>query len=79
MARQLVGTLEGPFEPERYRDEYRGRVLELVQRKARGEKVARARKPPKRAAPSLAEALRKSIAAASGKPAARERRRRAHG
>jgi DNA end-binding protein Ku len=30
MAKLLVDTLSGPFEPDRYRDEYRERVLELI-------------------------------------------------
>ncbi|MEP7104498.1 MAG: Ku protein [Chloroflexota bacterium] len=31
MARLLVRTLSGPFEPERYRDEYRERVLAMIE------------------------------------------------
>ena len=65
MARQLVSMLEGPFDPEEYRDEYRDRVLELIKRKARGAKIQPIRVKPKRAPTSLADALAKSIAAAS--------------
>jgi DNA end-binding protein Ku len=39
MARQLVNTLAGPFDPEKYRDEYREEVLALIDRKAAGEEV----------------------------------------
>jgi DNA end-binding protein Ku len=39
MARQLIGMLEAEFKPDEYRDEYRERVLELVERKARGGSV----------------------------------------
>ena len=39
MAEQLVEMLRGPFEPERYRDEYRDRVLELVEAKREGRVV----------------------------------------
>ena len=39
MARQLVTSLSAPFEPARHRDEYRERVLDLIERKAAGEEI----------------------------------------
>jgi DNA end-binding protein Ku len=36
MAQQLIESLSNAFEPERFRDEYRERVLELIERKASG-------------------------------------------
>ena len=39
MARQLVDTLAGEFDPEKYRDEYREEVLALIERKAAGEEI----------------------------------------
>jgi len=39
MAEQLVESLSGPFEPEKYRDEYREQVLELINKKAAGEEL----------------------------------------
>ena len=36
MAQQLIESLSNAFEPERFRDEYRDRVLELIERKAAG-------------------------------------------
>lgn len=36
MARQLMAMLESPFEPQGYQDEYRERVLELIEAKKRG-------------------------------------------
>jgi DNA end-binding protein Ku len=39
MAKQLIESLSTEFEPERFRDEYRDRVLELIERKADGEEV----------------------------------------
>ena len=38
MAKQLMGMLEADFDPNAYSDEYRDRVLELVESKARGKK-----------------------------------------
>ncbi|MDO8209221.1 Ku protein [Conexibacter sp. CPCC 206217] len=39
MARQLIDSLSAPFEPLRFRDDYRERVLELIERKASGEEI----------------------------------------
>src|SRR5918995_1766175 len=40
MAQQLIDSLSSDFEPEKYRDEYREKVLELIERKAAGEEIA---------------------------------------
>src|SRR5205807_2667025 len=39
MAKQLVGSLAGDFEPDRYRDTYRQEILDLIERKAQGEEI----------------------------------------
>ncbi len=39
MARQLVETLTADFEPEKYHDEYREQVRELIEKKAAGEEI----------------------------------------
>jgi DNA end-binding protein Ku len=47
MAARLVEGLSAKFEPGKYRDTYRDRVLELVERKAKGEKIdVEAARPP---------------------------------
>jgi len=40
IAKQLVDSLAGPFEPDKYRDTYRDEVLDLIERKAQGEEIA---------------------------------------
>ncbi len=62
MAGQLVETLEGEFNPEAYRDEYRERVMDLIRTKARGGRV-RLKKPREKKAQvvPLADMLKKSI------------------
>ncbi|MDQ3850670.1 MAG: Ku protein, partial [Actinomycetota bacterium] len=40
IAKQLVESLAGPFQPDKYRDTYREEVLDLVERKAQGEQIA---------------------------------------
>jgi DNA end-binding protein Ku len=65
MAEQLIASLSEDFEPERYRDEYRDRVLDLIERKAEGEEIAI--QPPAEAptkVPDLMAALEQSITAA---------------
>ena len=37
MAEQLIASLSAPFEPDKFEDTYRNRVLELIERKAAGE------------------------------------------
>ena len=39
IARQLIESLTDDFDPDKYRDEYRDRVLELIERKAEGQEV----------------------------------------
>jgi len=39
MARQLIEALSGEFEPEKYRDEYREQLMDLIERKAAGEEI----------------------------------------
>jgi DNA end-binding protein Ku len=62
MAEQLVKALEGDFDPQAYRDEYRNHLMELLERKGRGEKVI-LHKPKERKAAvlSLADLLKKSL------------------
>lgn len=40
MAMQLIDTLSAGFDPERYHDEYRESVMELIESKAEGQEVA---------------------------------------
>jgi DNA end-binding protein Ku len=39
MARQLIEALSGDFEPEKYHDQYREQLLELIEKKAAGEEI----------------------------------------
>jgi DNA end-binding protein Ku len=68
MAEQLIASLTSDFDPEKYRDEYRDRVLDLIERKAEGEDIAVAAAPAEEAkpVPDLMAALEASIKAAKG-------------
>jgi DNA end-binding protein Ku len=64
MARQLIDTLSSDFDPTKYRDEYRERVLALIEKKAAGEEIAVQPQAEETAeAPDLMAALEASLAA----------------
>jgi DNA end-binding protein Ku len=64
MAQQLIDSLSSDFEPSKYRDEYRDKVLDLIERKASGEDIAVQPEAPAPAkVPDLMAALEASLAA----------------
>jgi len=73
MAKQLMQMLEADFEPEQYRDQYRDRVLELIDLKQRGRKPKLEIVQPKPRTDDLRAALAASLRAGT-KP---RRKRRA--
>jgi DNA end-binding protein Ku len=67
IAKQLVESLAGKFEPESYRDTYREEVISLVERKAAGEEIAVQPQAEETApVPDLMAALKASLDAARG-------------
>jgi DNA end-binding protein Ku len=71
MAQQLIDSLSSDFEPQKYRDEYREKVLELIERKAAGEEIAvQPEAPEPKKVPDLMAALEASLAAVKGDGAA---------
>jgi len=83
MASLLVATLSGAFQPERYRDEYRERVLALIQGRAASARPAEPG-PTSPAVADLMAALRASVEQArasrkktQARPAARRKRKSA--
>jgi DNA end-binding protein Ku len=69
MAKQLIESLSGDFDPSEYRDQYRERVLDLIERKAAGETIT-IEEPvaEKKEVPDLMAALEASIAASKSPP-----------
>ena len=64
MAQQLIESLALDFAPERYHDEYREKVLELIEAKAEGAEIAVQPEAPKaERVPDLMAALEASLAA----------------
>ena len=62
MAQQLIGSLQADFEPEKYHDEYRTALEDMIHKKAEGiEVVAPAEAPKPGRAINLMEALKASL------------------
>jgi DNA end-binding protein Ku len=75
MAKQLIESLSGDFDPSGYRDEYREAVLDLIERKAAGETITiEAPEPERQEVPDLMAALEASIASSKSPPKKRAAR-----
>jgi DNA end-binding protein Ku len=83
MAALLINTLSGPFEPERYPDQYRQRLEALIEGRAASARLATPQVSTGRGLDDLMSALRASVEQARqaskhrGKPAARRKRKSA--
>jgi len=82
MAALLINTLSGPFEPERYPDQYRQRLAALIEGRAASARPAGIEVPEGTGVQDLMSALRASVEQARlasksrGKPPAAKRKRR---
>lgn len=61
MAKQLVELLEGEFDPADFKDQYRERVMDFIESKAKGKKPKLRAVRTKRATAAISSALSKSI------------------
>jgi DNA end-binding protein Ku len=83
MAALLINTLSGPFEPERYPDDYRQRLKTLIEGRAASARPAAAQLPTGSGVDDLMSALRASVEQARlasksrAKPAVRRKRKSA--
>jgi DNA end-binding protein Ku len=79
IAQQLIDSLTTKFKPEKYHDEFREKIMEIVERKAAGEEVVTRPEEEERPrkAPNLIAALEASLARA--RPAATKTKRRKAG
>jgi DNA end-binding protein Ku len=64
MARQLIDSLSTEWQPEKYKDTYRERVLELIEQKAQGKEIAVQPAEEPQEVPDLMAALEASVQAA---------------
>ena len=61
MARRLMDMLAADFDPAEYRDDYRARVMEMIEKKASGGRVKKRKAPERRPTDDLAAALEASL------------------
>jgi len=79
MATQLIDSLTTDFKPEKYKDEFREQVMEIIERKAAGEEIATVPTTEKAGTGrtrNLMAALEESLARSRPSPHARTTRRR---
>lgn len=80
MARQLIDSLEEKWDPRKFEDTYRDRVLALIHKKARGEEIATREAPePEGEVVDLMEALKASLGGKRKAPRGGRSSRRARG
>lgn len=63
LALQLVENLTEPFEPEKYTDDYRKALRDIIHKKIEGQEIAYAQRPDRAPVVDLMEALRASLEA----------------
>ena len=61
LALKLIETLEGKFEPEKYKDEYQDRIKDAIEDKLAGNKVKKVKGKPRKSVNDLMEALEASL------------------
>ena len=66
LALHIVKTKRGDFEPEKFEDQYEGALRELIEKKAKGEKIERPKQPARSNVVNLMDALRASVEAEGG-------------
>jgi DNA end-binding protein Ku len=64
MARTLIESLASHLDPDQYKDEFRGALLDLIERKMKGERRSAKRRKPEPKVVDLMEALQASLATA---------------
>jgi DNA end-binding protein Ku len=63
LALHIVDTKRGDFEPEKFEDQYEDALRELIEKKAKGEKIEQPKQPARSNVVNLMDALRASVEA----------------
>ena len=66
LATHIVDTKRGKFDPEKFQDQYEDALKDLLEKKHKGEKIERAKAPPRSNVVNLMDALRQSVKAEVG-------------
>ena len=75
LARQVIESITGEFDPDEFKNEYREDVREMLEAKLAGQEIAKPEPAPEAPVVDLMEALKKSVAETKGtkKPPARKK------
>ncbi len=66
LARQVIESITGEFDPEEFKNEYREDVREMLEAKVSGKEIAKPEPMPEAPVVDLMEALKKSVAETKG-------------
>ena len=75
MAKTLIHSMDRPFEPQLYHDEYQQRLRQLIEQKIAGQEVVAAQREERNSVIDLMEALQKSIEQQAAPPAKGRRKK----
>ena len=75
MAKTLIQSMDRPFEPHLYHDEYQKRLRQLIEQKIAGQEVVAARQEERNSVIDLMEALQRSIEQQAAAPAKGRRKK----
>lgn len=67
MAKAIIESMSGNFEPEQYKDEYREKVQQAIEQKIAGKEIVKPKEKATTTAASLMDALQQSLALMKGK------------
>jgi DNA end-binding protein Ku len=73
LALHIVETKRADFELDKFEDEYEGALKELIEKKAKGEKIERPTEPARSNVVNLMDALRESVEAETSRGSARRK------
>ena len=62
MAKAIIESMSGEFEPEKYKDEYREKVQQAIEQKIAGKEIVKPKEKTTTTAASLMDALQQSLA-----------------
>ena len=62
MAKAIIESMSGEFEPEKYKDEYREKVQKAIEQKIAGKEIVKPKEKTTTTAASLMDALQQSLA-----------------
>lgn len=79
MAKQIISSMEKPFAPEEYKDEYQAKLKELIVKKIAGKRIVKAKNKPAGNVIDLMQALKGSIEQAKAKPTPKKPTRKSKG